>query len=89
MINFTKPDILNGQQLLDELKNVGIVIERLPFIDDNGQFWLDVNEKDTEKVAGVVALHVGIDEDEERLKAKASILDRIGLTEDELKTILG
>jgi rhodanese-related sulfurtransferase len=91
MIKFDKPDVLNGTQLVEELKNVGINIntDKSPKIDGNGDFWLDIADKDKTKAEKIIAAHVGIDQSEAKAAQRQAILDRIGLTSDELKTILG
>jgi predicted DNA binding protein len=89
MINFVKPLLLNGAQLINELNASGIQVQRLPFIDDNGDFWLDIDEKNKSKAESIVAAHIGVDEQEVQASQKAALLARLGLTEDELKTILG
>lgn len=91
MIKFDKPDSLNGTQLVEELKKVGINVntDKSPKIDGNGDFWLDITDKDKTKAEKIVAAHVGIDQSEAKAAQKQAILDRIGLTADELKTILG
>jgi hypothetical protein len=92
MIKFDKPTNLNGAELLDELAAVGIVLDKdlqSPLIDGNGDFWLDVATKDKSKVEKVVAAHNGTLIAPDVSAQKQAILDRIGLTADELKMILG
>jgi hypothetical protein len=92
MIKFNKPTNLNGAELLDELAAVGIVLDKdlqSPFIDGNGDFWLDVAAKDKSKAEKVVAAHNGTLIVPDLSAQKQAILDRIGLTADELKMILG
>ena len=92
MIKFDKPTNLNGAELLDELAAVGIVLDKdlqSPVIDGNGDFWLDVASKDKSKAEKVVAAHNGTLIAPDLSAQKQVILDRIGLTADELKMILG
>jgi hypothetical protein len=89
MLQFTKPTELNGEQLIDELNDAGIKTGKIPLVDGNDDLWLDVAQKDKSKAETIVNAHVGIDLNIARATAKAAILDRIGLTADELKTILG
>ena len=89
MLKFTRPVELNGEQLIDELKAAGVKITEIPFLDGNGDLWLNVAEKDKLKAETIVSAHIGIDLSIARAIAKSAILDRIGLTADELKTILG
>lgn len=89
MIQFNKPEKLNGEQLLDELKNAGVKIVDYPLIDGEGNFWLDVKETDKEKTAEIVQKHIGEDTSKIKVAARQAILDRLGLTEDEAKILLG
>ena len=61
MIQFDKPENLNGKTLIDELVAAGIVIgvdgsgERAkPMIDGEGNFYLPVNEADREATQAVL-----------------------------------
>ena len=91
MIKFQKPNNLNGEQLLDELAAVGIVLDKLtqpPMIDGNGDFWLRIEAKDESAAAAVVAAHNGT-----TVAPEPTIADKlasVGLSLDELKAaILG
>jgi hypothetical protein len=64
MIKFTTPEKLDGQLLNDELIAAGITIltQRqdgfvFPYMDGNGDLFLDIDEKDKNKAAKVVADH--------------------------------
>lgn len=66
MIQFNKPQNLNGKTLIDELVAVGIVIgvdgngERAkPMIDGEGNFYLPVNEADREATQAVLDSYNG------------------------------
>jgi translation elongation factor EF-G len=92
MIKFNKPNQLNGLQLRQELNASGVKIDNevnAVSIDGNGDLWLDIAKKDEAKAKLVVEAHVGVDQSAAQEAAKKAILDRIGLTADELKTILG
>ena len=91
MIKFDKPESLNGNQLVDELKQVGIIVnERTsPLIDGNGDFWLDIADKDKTKAEKIIAAHIGIDQSEAKAAEKQALLDRLGITADEAKLLLG
>ena len=92
MIKFNKPQNLNGAELLDELAAVGIVLDKdlqSPLIDGNGDFWLDVAAKDKSKAEAVVAAHNGTIIAPDLTTQKQAILDRIGLTADEVKLLFG
>lgn len=90
MIKFTKPTNLNGSELLDELADVGIVLDsktQRPLIDGNGDFWLDVSEADKAKAEAVVAAHNGTTvAPEPTIKDK---LTSVGLSLPDLKAALG
>ena len=61
LIQFTKPQNLNGGKLIQELTEAGIEIntDTSPMIDGNGDFWLDIDESKTEATAVIVAAHQG------------------------------
>jgi hypothetical protein len=88
MIKFNKPENINGVELLDELKNAGVAITKPPFIDDNGDFWLNINPSDESTAAAIVAAHNGT-----TVAPEPTIADKlasVGLSLDELKAaILG
>jgi len=90
MIKFNKPINLNGDELLDELAAVGIVLDKFtkaPVVDGNGDFWLDIDPTDESTAAAVVAAHNGT-----TVAPEPTIADKlasVGLSLDELKTALG
>jgi hypothetical protein len=90
MIQFEKPNNLNGAELLAELLAIGIVldpIEQAPVIDGNGQLWLDVQNKDKDKVQKVLDAHNGT-----LIAPEASVNDKlasVGLSLNDLKAALG
>lgn len=90
MIKFDKPDVLNGTQLVEELKKGGINInaDKSPMIDGNGDFWLDIAETDKTKAEPIVAAHIGIDQSEAKATAKAAVLAQLGITEEQAKLLL-
>ena len=65
MIKFTKPQNLDGAILIQELQAAGVTVAAdisgiaAPFIDGNGDFFLDIQAKDQSKAATVVANHQG------------------------------
>jgi hypothetical protein len=91
MIQFNKPELLNGEQLISELKAIGVMVndKTSPLIDGNGNFWLDISTQDQTKAESIVNAHVGVDNSAEIEAQRQAILDRIGLSADELKLILG
>jgi hypothetical protein len=90
VIKFDKPENLNGAELLDELADVGIVLDKFkqaPLIDGNGDFWLDVSEADKSKAQAVVAAHNGT-----TVAPEPTIEDKlssVGLSLPDLKAALG
>lgn len=87
MIKFTKPKNLNGAELLEEIKADGIEIIGNPLIDGDGNFWLDISNKDEEKVKPIVAAHNG-----NTVSPKPTIEDKlasVGLSLTDLKSALG
>ena len=59
MIQFEKPTNINGSELIEELKNAGIKVFGKPFIDGNGEFWLDISPEDELAAKSIVAAHNG------------------------------
>jgi hypothetical protein len=90
MIKFNKPTNLNGSQLIDELAAVGIVLDKIseaPFIDGDGNFYLQIKPEDEAKAAAVVAAHEGT-----TVAPEPTIEDKlasVGLNLEDLKTALG
>ena len=91
MIKFDKPNLLNGSQLCRELVAAGVKIDN-PLdtcsIDEYGNFWLKIDEKDEAKAKPIVAAHIGIDETEAKAQAKAAVLAQLGITEEQAKLLL-
>ena len=87
MIQFPKPDKLNGEQLLGELNQAGIKIDKFPVIEADGTFWLDIESKDESEALPIVTSHIGIEiVDELTVEQK---LASVGLTIQDLKSALG
>jgi hypothetical protein len=87
MIKFIKPENLNGAELLTELTNAGVEVKELPYIDGNGDFWLDVKESDKAQTITIVAAHNGtIIPPEPTIEQK---LASVGLNVEDLKAALG
>lgn len=87
MIQFTKPANLNGAELLEELKAVGVAITEWPILDGGGNFWLDIAEADKAKATPVVAAHNGT-----TVAPQLSVTDKlasVGLSVSDLKAALG
>ena len=89
MIKFNKPENLNGTELLAELNAGQVKITQPPLIDGNGDLWLDIAEKDTTKAATIVAAHNGTTVAPDKTAARQEILDRLGITADEARLLLG
>jgi len=90
MISFTKPKNLNGSELLDELAEIGIVLDKIhqaPHLTLDGLIWLDITEADKAKAEAVVAAHNGTTVAPEPTVAEK--LASVGLSLDELKAALG
>jgi Ser/Thr protein kinase RdoA (MazF antagonist) len=87
MIKFHKPTNLNGTELLNELAANGVACDKPPFIDGNGDLWLDIKPADQAKAATVVAAHNG-----NTVAPKPTIEDKlasVGLNLTDLKKSLG
>jgi hypothetical protein len=87
MIKFNKPENLNGTELMAELNAAGIKITEPPLIDGNGDFWLDIAEKDEAKATPIVAAHNGTTVAPEATVAQK--LASVGLDVQDLKAALG
>jgi hypothetical protein len=86
MIKYTKPKNLNGAELLDELNAAGVSITEPPFIDGNGDLFLEIADADAKKAEAVVAAHNG-----NTISPEPTIADKlasVGLSIEELKTAL-
>jgi hypothetical protein len=90
MIQFNKPLNLNGAELLAELAAVGVTLQNkteAPFIDGDGNFWLDIKPADEAKAAAVVIAHNGT-----TVAPEPTIADKlasVGLSVPDLKAALG
>ena len=87
MIQFTKPQNLNGAELLAELNAAGLLITNSPMIDGSGDFWLDIAEADKAKATPIVAAHNGT-----IVAPEPTIADKlasVGLSVPDLKAALG
>jgi hypothetical protein len=89
MIQFDKPENLNGFELVAELETKGIKVIEPLVIDGNGDFWIDINSKDQVKAKAVVAAHNGTVAPVDNTTQKAELLAKLGITEDEAKLLLG
>jgi hypothetical protein len=87
MKTFTKPENLNGKELLDELLAVGVIVQGLPTDDGAGNLILNIASKDEAKAASVVAAHNGT-----TVAPEPTIEDKlasVGLSLPDLKSALG
>ena len=87
MIKFNKPANLNGAELLDELKTVGVFVEGVPYIDGNGELWLEISDADKNKASDVVSSHNGTIIAPEPTFAEK--LASVGISLNDLKVALG
>jgi hypothetical protein len=88
MLSFIKPELLNGSQLVNELNNANIKVKGLPFLDGENVLWLDLSEKDYSKAKEIVAVHIGQDETLIIEAKKEAILEKIGISKEELAFVL-
>ena len=87
MIKFIKPTNLNGAELLDELNAAGITITEPPFVDGNGDLYLDITNSHAKKAESVIAAHNGT-----TIAPEPTIEDKlasVGLSLTDLKSALG
>ena len=90
-MKFTKPEELNGSQLRKELRAAKISISDEGdsiILDGNGDLILNITEKDFAKAEEIVNAHVGIDETAEIAAKRNAILERLGITADEVALLL-
>ncbi len=87
-MEFLLPNKFNSLQLQKELKNAGVILKDIPQI-NNGKLVLEVAKKDETKTQAIVETHVGFDNSAEIQAQRQAVLDRLGLTDDELKVLLG
>ena len=92
MIKFNKPINLNGLQLRQELKDAGVSITDEPnalFIDGNNDFWLAIDKKDEAKTKSIVDAHIAVDNTVKIAAQRQAVLNRLGITEEEARILLG
>jgi len=89
MIQFTQPKSLNGAQLVEELETAGVAVTGRPSIDGDGVLWLNVPTKDKAKAETIVGAHVGIDQTPAIEAQRKALLERLGLTADEARLLIG
>lgn len=84
MKDFTIPTSLNGTQLIEELKAVGITLPELPLVSAD-KLWLNIKDSEVAKATKVVQDHVGVE-------TAPTLLDKLsamGIDLQELKAVLG
>jgi hypothetical protein len=82
---FTKPENLNGTQLIAELSAVGLSVDRVT-VEASGELFLDVPSKNKAKAEAVIAAHNG-----STVAPEPSISEKlasVGLSIEELKAAL-
>lgn len=90
MISFTKPQNLNGKELIAELHDAGVKItdDRKSVQDDgHGNLLLEISAADQDKAAAVVAAHNGT-----TIAPEPTVSEKllsVGLSIDDLKAALG
>jgi hypothetical protein len=89
MIQFTQPQSLNGAQLVEELTSAEVAVTGRPSIDGDGVLWLNIANADEVKAKAIVTAHIGIDQSAAIEAQRAAILERLGITADEAKLLIG
>jgi len=93
MIKFTKPENLDGFYLRKELSVAGVKLASDAIMVVENDLFLDITSKDQTKAENVIQAHQGnnpyLAEINAAAKAKADLLERLGITEDEAKLLLG
>jgi len=82
------PTQLNGVQLQKELKDAGIKLNDYPRLIDD-KLVLDIAKKDEVKAKAIVDNHIGIDNSTAIAAQRQSILNKLGITEEEARILLG
>ena len=90
METFIKPEALNGHQLKKELKDAGIEIgfDGLG-INEDGKLQFEITKGSKNKAKEIVEKHVGFENWIETSEAKIALLNKLGITEDEAKLLIG
>ena len=86
MIQFIKPTNLNGAELLDELNAAGVSITEPPFVDGNGNLYLEIADIHAKRAEAIVSAHDGT-----TVSPELTIADKlasVGLSIDELKAAI-
>jgi len=89
MIKFNKPTNLNGAELKEELKAIGVsfIDEINGVLVENDDLFLDINESDADIALPIVNAHNGT-----TVAPEPSVQDKlasVGLSVDDLKSALG
>jgi hypothetical protein len=94
MIQFNMPENLNGKELVEELEAAGVSVVpdekniKAPVIKGDGTFWLDISSEDEVKATPIIAAHNGTTIAPDNSAAKAALLERLGITEEEARLLL-
>ena len=87
MIKFKKPINLNGEELTAELRNQGIQITEVPFVDEDNNLWLAIDEANQNAAKAIVESHNG-----KIIPSQPTVADKlasVGLKLEDLKSALG
>lgn len=87
-MEFNIPTQLNGVQLQKELKDAGIRLNEYPRLIDN-KLVLDISQSDETNARQIVDSHIGIDDSLIKATQRQAILNRLGITEEEARILLG
>jgi hypothetical protein len=79
---------INGEQLKQELQDAGIDIKDLPELED-GFLILHINAKDQTKAQTILNNHVAQNWAIKKAAARQAVLDKLGLSADEISALLG
>ena len=93
MIQFTKPENLDGFYLRKELLKSGVKLISNDILLDGDDLFLNISTKDKNLATEVLEAHNGntpyLAEINSASQAKADLLERLGITADEAKLLLG
>ena len=92
MIEFTKPNDLDGFYLRKELSNAGVVLLSDSILVVENSLFLDIDSQFEKAAQSVIDAHEGnvayLAEQTAIASSKAALLDRLGITELEAKLLL-
>ena len=88
MIEFVKPTNLNGKELLEELAAGGVTVTGRPNVELE-VLRLDIKASDKSNAEKIILAHNGTTTAPDLTAEKQAILQKLGITADEISILLG